>query len=435
MKSFLNDYGLVWVGQPTQPEAEQACCSATCGAGKPSAAAEAPAAAGGGGGDAAAAQLPFDVSELRECLDELNQLAGDGISQLKQLESPAAARTAASPNSSSRGRAMQLVTPEPVKLAIFRDGLVLHQCPPLPYSSEAADGILSDIFDGYFPSALKGEFPDGIPIQLMDRSAQTLAEAAAVAAAAAQKGSNIIGWQDLEQQQQRGLSGLAASSGQAFLERLPKTVIRNQQVVSVRPAVEQFINGSTSSSGGSGAAGKIYIRPSSCSGALSRAASQGAAAAAAAAAGQQNIPAAVNVGVPPPQQQQQQATMQVKSEDGKQTYVLVLPYTATIAALRASIDKHRASTGASCMVCQQQQQQQQPAAAKDPNRSTSIPGNREEAVHNGTACRQSAGVCCSYELRSAFPARLYADVSSSLEQAGLVPSATLFMRHTAGSAV
>jgi hypothetical protein len=458
MKGFLNDYGLVWVGQPAplQLETEQECCSTACGADactaycngmySPSSlsvkrdiqlmAAPSAAAAAAAGTYTAVAQLPFDVSELQECLDELNQLAGDGIGQLKQLQLRATpTQLAASPtnnSSSSRGKALHLVTPDPVKLMIFKDGLVLHQCPPLLCSSAAADGILSDIFDGYFPSALRGEFPDGIPIQLVDRSSQTLADATA-AAAAGQKGSNIIGWQDLEQQQLHGTPGLAALSGQAFLDRLPKTVIRNQQVVSVRPVVEQYINGSSSSgSSSSAAAGKIYIRPSSCSGGLARTASQAAAAAAAAAvaAGQQS--SAEGTSTAAQQQQQQQATIQVKSEDGKQTYVLMLSYTATIAALRASIDKHRASAGSTCHLCQQQQQQHAlagtPASVCSPTDGDSNGGVGGECSKPNGSC---SSVCRGYELRSAFPAKLYADGSVSLEQAGLVPSATLFMRHAA----
>jgi hypothetical protein len=435
LKGFLNDYGLVWVGQPVQHELQEApeagetsADAANPGSAPSKAATVAAVAAAGGTLSAAVAQLPFDVSELQECLDELNWIAGDGIGQLQQIGSPATAHSPSSPSSSSssKGKAMQLVTPEPVKLTIYKDGLILHHCPPLPYSSQAADGILSDIFDGYFPSALRSQFPDGMPIQLVDRSNQTLAEAAA--AAAAQKNSNIIGWQDLEQQQQRGAIGVAAVRGQALLDRLPKTVIRNQQVVSVRPVVEQFMSGNNSSTSGgsssSGPAGRVYIRPSSCSGGLSRTTSQGATAAAAAlAAGQQHGMQAVHAGTPQQQQQQQQqqATIQVKSEDGKQTYVLVLPYTATIGALRASIDKHRASSGTPCFVCQQQQQaQQQPTA-------------QLTKVLDGSMSAGGLQQCCGYELRSAFPARLYADVSMSLEQAGLVPSATLFMRHTASS--
>jgi hypothetical protein len=459
MKVFLNDYGLVWVGQPAplQPETGQECCSTADGLdaspayssgmnalSSPSvkgsqlstASPSAAAAAAGRCTAACGAQLPFDVSELQECLAELNQLAGDGIGQLKQLQlGSTSTQLTASPtsSSSSRGKALHLVTPDPVKLAIYKDGLVLHQCPPLPYSSTAADGILSDIFDGYFPSALRGEFPDGIPMQLVDRSGQTLAEATAAATAAAgQKGSNIIGWQDLEQQQLQGPSGLAALSGQAFLDRLPQTVIRNQQVVSVRPVVEQYINSSSSSSS---AAGKIYIRPSSCSGGLARTASQTAAAAAAAAvaASQQSSSEGASAA---PQQQQQQATIQVKSEDGKQTYVLMLPYKATIAALRASIDEHRASTGFTCHICQQQQQQQQQqalAGAPAPTDSSPTGGGRKGGVGGGSSKPHGScsSVCCSYELRSAFPAKLYADGSVSLERAGLVPSATLFMRHAA----
>jgi hypothetical protein len=450
MKGFLNDYGLVWVGQPAplQLETGQESCSTACGADATTAytngmnSPSSPSVKSSvfpGGATAAAAQLPFEVSELQECLDELNQLAGDGIGQLKHLQPRATpGQPTASPSSSSRGKALHLVTPDPVKLAIHKDGLVLHQCPPLPYSSEAADSILSDIFDDYFPSALKGEFPDGIPIQLVDRSSQTLADAVA-AAAAGQKGRNIIGWQDLEQQQLQGTPGLSALSGQAFLDRLPKTVIRNQQVVSVRPVVEQYIKGDHSSNGTSGTAGKIYIRPSSCSGGLARTASQAAAAtaaaaAAAAAAGQQSSSGGSSTAPQQQQQQQQQqqATIQVKSEDGKQTYVLMLPYTATIAALRASIDKHRAGAGATCHICQQQQQQTTVAAPTLTNsRPTGGDQNGGVVGDSTKPVGRCSGVCCGYELRSAFPARLYADGSVSLEQAGLVPSATLFMRHTA----
>jgi hypothetical protein len=400
------------------------------------------AAAAAAGTCTAAAQLPFDVSELQECLDELNQLAGDGIGQLKQLQlgaTPTQLTTSPtnSSSSSSRGRALHLMTPDPVKLMIFKDGLVLHQCPPLLYSNAAADGILSDIFDGYFPSALRCEFPDGIPIKLVDRSSQTLANATAAAAAAGQKGSNIIGWQDLEQQQIHGTPRLAALSGQTFLDRLPKTVIRNQQVVSVRPVVQEYINGSSGSSS-SAAAGKIYIRPSSCSGGLARTASQAAAAAAAApaavAAGQHSSREGVSTAPQQQQQQQQQATIRVKSEDGKQTYVLMLPYTATIAALRASIDKHRASTGSTCHLCQQQQQQQQASATAPASTDSSSTRDEQDDRVGGVSSKPDgscSSVCCGYELRSAFPAKLYADGSVNLEQAGLVPSATLFMRHAA----
>ena len=65
-----------------------------------------------------------------------------------------------------------------------------------------------------------------------------------------------------------------------------------------------------------------------------------------------------------------------------QTYVLKLPYWATIQDVRKALDTHRQS--------------------KDDN----------------------------YVLRSAFPPQIYNNIHQTLEEAGLVPNATLFMKQT-----
>ena len=64
------------------------------------------------------------------------------------------------------------------------------------------------------------------------------------------------------------------------------------------------------------------------------------------------------------------------------TYVLKLPYWATIRDVRNALDKHR---------------------------------NNEEGDQN-------------YILRSAFPPRSYEDLDESLQEAELVPNATLFLK-------
>lgn len=73
---------------------------------------------------------------------------------------------------------------------------------------------------------------------------------------------------------------------------------------------------------------------------------------------------------------------QIKREDGLKTYVLKLPYWATIQDVRSALDKHRVGV--------------------------------EGTLH--------------YELRSTFPPRTYDDLQQTLEDAGLVPNATLFLR-------
>lgn len=80
--------------------------------------------------------------------------------------------------------------------------------------------------------------------------------------------------------------------------------------------------------------------------------------------------------------------IQIKREDGMQTYVLKLPYWATIQDVKNALDTHR---------------------------------------QQGHSKEKSSG---QYVLRSAFPPQIYNDLHQTLEEAGLVPNATLFMKPT-----
>ena len=92
-----------------------------------------------------------------------------------------------------------------------------------------------------------------------------------------------------------------------------------------------------------------------------------------------------------PSPQQEIATLQVKSEDGRQTFILKLQYDETIFALRKYIDAHREKL------------------AKEQGKPAAPPAK-------------------SYEIRSAFPARAYTEAKETLREAGLVPNATLFLK-------
>jgi hypothetical protein len=65
-----------------------------------------------------------------------------------------------------------------VKLVIFQDGLQLGEDPARPYEDATATAVLCDIFDGYFPSILKRDYPDGVAIDLVDCSQTSVAAAA-----------------------------------------------------------------------------------------------------------------------------------------------------------------------------------------------------------------------------------------------------------------
>ena len=77
-------------------------------------------------------------------------------------------------------------------------------------------------------------------------------------------------------------------------------------------------------------------------------------------------------------------TLQVKSEDGSETFVLRLKYDDTIGDVRLALNRHRRS------------------ASKRPT--------------------------AEYEIRSGFPPRTFSNSYETLRQAGLVPNATLFLR-------
>ena len=82
-------------------------------------------------------------------------------------------------------------------------------------------------------------------------------------------------------------------------------------------------------------------------------------------------------------------TVQVKTEDRQQTYVLKLAATSTVGSIYRMIDKHRAG---------------------------GVPSAK------GGSCSHR-----SYELRGGYPPRLYGNLEMTLSEAGLIPNASLFM--------
>lgn len=393
IKAFLQDYGLVWVGDT--PPADT-CPSPTSGS---TAAAALPPGSTAVLTEAsssiyqASSSLPFDIAELQQCIDELNAVAGDGISQLRPINTAAVAS-----GSNHSTKTIGLYTPEPVQLVIYSNGMQLHTAPARPYTDATTEATLIDIFDGYFPSVLRHEFPEGIPLKLVDRSSVSIATASASATAgqgASATHHKIRGFEQLQQQCGSNPAGVLGPA--EFLQRLPNAVVKNQQVVPVRSAVQDYLQGSNNDSRSSSSAGRVYIRAHSGRRRSKDDSSTGSIA--------QQLPGEQ-------QQQQQLATVQVKSADGKQTFVLKLAYQTTIGMLRALIDRHQASTGMKCTVCEQKA-------------TAATVGTSDARLAAGAAAHS---IYC-YELRSAFPARAYDDDEVTLEAAGLTPSATLFMKH------
>ncbi|XP_068015172.1 UBX domain-containing protein 11 isoform X2 [Melanerpes formicivorus] len=143
MECFLNDYGLIWVGEGHK-ELEDADPGKDEG--------ELPARSFWKPGEAVVSQHQIDFDLILAKVKDLNLLAGEGIPQI-QLAAGGA----------------QLRQPEALPLTLYQNGMVLAGRPFQPYQHPATQQCLQDIIDGYFPSELQLHYPDGIPLQVTDR--------------------------------------------------------------------------------------------------------------------------------------------------------------------------------------------------------------------------------------------------------------------------
>nr|XP_041576668.1 UBX domain-containing protein 11 [Taeniopygia guttata] len=142
MERFLNDYGLVWVGEarhqlgdPEPLQEEELPAGNPCKPGEPGVCKH---------------QIDFDL--ILENIKDLNSLVGEGIPQI--VHTPRGAR---------------LGRPEPLPLTLYRNGIVVGHGAFRPYQHPATQQCLQDIMDGYLPSELQPSYPDGICLQVTDR--------------------------------------------------------------------------------------------------------------------------------------------------------------------------------------------------------------------------------------------------------------------------
>ena len=215
MEQFLRDYGLVWVGNQGNDDGA------------------------GGAGSAAdrrrTAAAGVDFKAFAKKIDDLNAMLAAEPAQVKVDGTSRRARLV---------HADEMFDCVPV--AFYRDGILIRRGPFRVKGSESYDSFVRDVMDGYFPSEFQGEFPDGVMFKLVDRHEMDFEADAAAAAEGGAAGA-----------------GAGAMGKDQFLRRLPKTVVRGGEIVSVRDDIEAMLgppgnngNGSNSGSSSSGAGGK-----------------------------------------------------------------------------------------------------------------------------------------------------------------------------------
>ncbi|KAM6334762.1 UBX domain-containing protein 11 [Alca torda] len=143
MERFLNDYGLIWVGERHEQLEDLKSLKDE---------EELPARTLWKPGEAVVSKHQIDFDLILENVKDLNVLAGEGISQIEHT--PGGAR---------------LRQPEPLPLTLYQNGIVMFNGPFRPYEDPSTQQCLQDIMDGYFPSELQMRYPDGVPLQVTDR--------------------------------------------------------------------------------------------------------------------------------------------------------------------------------------------------------------------------------------------------------------------------
>ncbi|XP_031708771.1 UBX domain-containing protein 11 [Anarrhichthys ocellatus] len=277
MDSFLNDYGLIWVGD---------------GESSDSAESEQP--------DASVARsfyMNFDLALQR--IRELNILAGEGECFVQSTATGA-----------------HLARKDPIQLGLYRNGIVMFEGPFRSYQEHSTQRCMQELMDGYFPSELQERFPDGVPFEVLDRRDQDFISRlpwnkfpgkGQATRGEKDESSNAVSSQ---------LPGKKLSTDQ-FLNRLPKVVVKAACVIDVRDSLRAVLQGSSDAQSSNSVIlvdtpARQVIRERLQTSSPDR-----------------------------PSSARDVITLKVKSEDGNHTYILKMCFSETMGHLRQHLDEHR----------------------------------------------------------------------------------------------
>ena len=314
-----------------------------------------------------------DVEKLLASIAELNAVAGDGKSSVvvgaggeRRLE-PRRAKT----------------------LTLFRDGFVVDDAPKTfrAFAETRNRSYVRDLADGFFPYEYKEAYPEGVPFKLLDRSHESGAPPGHAFVAFTGNRARLDGkrGEDKTHASDRTASSVTdvtetevsekKNRDTAFLEKLPRVVVRDGAVVRVREGVGAAMRGA----GGAPARTQTVLETTvarGCFRALLEA--EGCSNGVDAARDDDAVRAR--------DAETCVSTLRVKGMDGQKMYIVKLAGDDTVGKLRRYL--RSAGVGADDKGCESQ----------------------------------------NFEIRNAYPPRTFADDALTLRDAGLVPNATLLLR-------
>jgi hypothetical protein len=189
-----------------------------------------------------APQVPFDYEKFLTKCEHLTATVGFvGVSTSGK-------------NQATTGATASLKHRDVVRIVVFADGITVHGGAFRPYGWALCDAFIQDILDGFFPYEYRDRYPDGFPIEVVDRRGEAFLAAATEARAqqarqgagpykniATLVGGRVLGGAAVGD----GLAGATVSRAD-LLKRLPQQHITpTGKIVDVRAGVAAFLAGPT----------------------------------------------------------------------------------------------------------------------------------------------------------------------------------------------
>ncbi|XP_037684007.1 UBX domain-containing protein 11 isoform X8 [Choloepus didactylus] len=215
MERFLSDYGLQWVGEPMDQEDSEVKTDSEEGERdwkttkkfwKP-------------GDSVVPPEVDFD--RLLASLKDLSELVVEGETQVTPV--PGGAR---------------LRVLEPIPLKLYWNGIIMFDGPFRPFYDPSTQRCLRDILDGFFPSELQRLYPDGVPFQVSDLRHQIYPEDGLGPFPGE---GRVVGRQRMRKTSDRMEHSGSRMTAEKFLNRLPKCVIRQGEVIDIRGPIRDTL--------------------------------------------------------------------------------------------------------------------------------------------------------------------------------------------------
>jgi hypothetical protein len=108
-------------------------------------------------------------------------------------------------------------------IGFFANGIAIKGYKFLSYQTKESLQVLGDLLDGYFPFILKGKYPNGVFLKVVDRLAERYSEDSS--------DENVVSFESKVDRD------FKPPSKEEFLQKLPKSIIKNGKVIKIRDEI------------------------------------------------------------------------------------------------------------------------------------------------------------------------------------------------------